>query len=76
VVAVNEIVIRGSLAYADDDFAEALDHIAAGRVPCDQIITTIAPLDQAPAWFADLTSGATEQVKVLLCPGPTASASV
>jgi (R,R)-butanediol dehydrogenase / meso-butanediol dehydrogenase / diacetyl reductase len=75
-VAVNEIVIRGSLAYADDDFAEALDHIAAGRVPCNQIVTTIAPLDQAPAWFADLTSGATEQVKVLLCPGPTASASV
>jgi threonine dehydrogenase-like Zn-dependent dehydrogenase len=69
-LAANEIVVRGSLAYADDDFAEALDHIAAGRVPCDQIITTIAPLDQAPAWFEDLTGGATQQVKVLLCPRP------
>jgi threonine dehydrogenase-like Zn-dependent dehydrogenase len=69
-VAVNEIVIRGSLAYAEDDFAEALDHIAAGRIPCDQIITTIAPLDQAPAWFEDLAGGATQQVKVLLRPRP------
>jgi (R,R)-butanediol dehydrogenase/meso-butanediol dehydrogenase/diacetyl reductase len=69
-LAVNEIVIRGSLAYTDDDFAEALDHIAAGRIPCDQIITTIAPLAHAPAWFEDLTGGATQQVKVLLRPRP------
>jgi (R,R)-butanediol dehydrogenase/meso-butanediol dehydrogenase/diacetyl reductase len=69
-LAVNEIVVRGSLAYADDDFAEALDHIAARRIPCHQIITTTAPLDQAPAWFEELTSGTTEQVKVLLSPRP------
>lgn len=29
-LAANEIVVRGSLVYADDNFAEALDHIAAG----------------------------------------------
>ena len=69
-LAVNEIVVRGSLVYADDDFAEALDHIAAGRIPSDQIITTTASLEQAPAWFKDLASGATQQVKVLLSPRP------
>jgi (R,R)-butanediol dehydrogenase/meso-butanediol dehydrogenase/diacetyl reductase len=67
-VAVRELVVRGSLAYSDDDFAEALGHIAAGRVPCRQIVTTIAPLDAAPGLFADLSAEATEQVKVLLCP--------
>ena len=67
-MAVKELVVRGSLAYCDDDFAEALGHIAAGRVPCGQIVTTIAPLEAAPGLFADLSGEATEQVKVLLCP--------
>jgi threonine dehydrogenase-like Zn-dependent dehydrogenase len=67
-LAVKELVVRGSLVYTEADFAEALGQIAAGRLPGDQIITTIAPLDQAPRWFADLSSGATEQVKVLLRP--------
>lgn len=67
-LAVKELVVRGSLVYAEEDFAEALGHIAAGRIPCDRIVTTIAPLDQAPRWFADLTGGATDQVKVLLRP--------
>jgi (R,R)-butanediol dehydrogenase/meso-butanediol dehydrogenase/diacetyl reductase len=69
-LAANEIVVRGSLVYADDDFAEALDHIAAGRVLGDQIITTTASLEQAPAWVKNLADGATQQVKVLLCPRP------
>jgi (R,R)-butanediol dehydrogenase / meso-butanediol dehydrogenase / diacetyl reductase len=69
-LAVNEIIVRGSLVYTDEDFAEALDHIAAGRVLGDQIITTTASLEQAPVWFKDLAGGATEQVKVLLCPWP------
>jgi threonine dehydrogenase-like Zn-dependent dehydrogenase len=69
-LAVNEIVVRGSLAYTDDDFAEARGLIAAGLIPCDQIITTIARLERAPAWFEDLAGGATEQVKVLLRPRP------
>jgi (R,R)-butanediol dehydrogenase/meso-butanediol dehydrogenase/diacetyl reductase len=61
-----EIVVRGSLIYDDDDFNEALDHIAAGHIPCDRIITTIAPLEQAPTWFTNLAAGTTDQVKVLL----------
>jgi (R,R)-butanediol dehydrogenase/meso-butanediol dehydrogenase/diacetyl reductase len=67
-IAMKELVIRGSLAYSTQDFAEAIDHIAAGRVPCDEIITTVARVDAAPEWFADLKGGATEQVKVLLRP--------
>jgi (R,R)-butanediol dehydrogenase / meso-butanediol dehydrogenase / diacetyl reductase len=72
-LAVNEITVRGCLAYDDTDFAEALDHIAAGRIPCGQIITTIAPLEQAPAWLADLRTSTTRQVKVLLRPSQHAA---
>jgi (R,R)-butanediol dehydrogenase / meso-butanediol dehydrogenase / diacetyl reductase len=68
-LAFKELVLRGSLAYTHDDFAEALDHIAAGSVPCAEIITTIAGFEDASAWFRDLAGGATEQVKVLLRPG-------
>ena len=46
------------------------EHIAAGRIPCGQVATTKAPLEHAPRWFADLSSGATQQVKVLLSPRP------
>jgi (R,R)-butanediol dehydrogenase / meso-butanediol dehydrogenase / diacetyl reductase len=67
-VAFKEITVRGSLVYQDGDFAEALEDIAAGRIPCGQIITTIAPLEEAPRWLADLSTGTTPQVKVLLRP--------
>jgi (R,R)-butanediol dehydrogenase / meso-butanediol dehydrogenase / diacetyl reductase len=69
-LAFKEITMRGSLCYTGEDFTEALGHIAAGRIPCGQIVTTIAPLDQAPGWLADLGGGGTEQVKVLLRPRP------
>ena len=50
----------------------AVAHIAAGRIPCDRIITRVAPLDSAPAVVAELHGGVTDQVKVLLTPsGPT-----
>ncbi|MDO8212020.1 zinc-binding dehydrogenase [Conexibacter sp. CPCC 206217] len=67
-VAMKELSIRGSLAYSTRDFAEALDHIAAGRIPCEQIVTAVAGLDEAPRWFDDLRSGATPHLKVLLRP--------
>jgi threonine dehydrogenase-like Zn-dependent dehydrogenase len=56
------------LAYTDEDFAEAIDHLAHGRIDAGKIITTIAPLEETQEWFEDLTSGHTRQVKVLLAP--------
>jgi threonine dehydrogenase-like Zn-dependent dehydrogenase len=63
-----ELIVRGSVVYSEEDFTEALEHISAGRIPVDRIITMIAPLDAAPALVRDLVSGGTEQVKVLLRP--------
>jgi (R,R)-butanediol dehydrogenase/meso-butanediol dehydrogenase/diacetyl reductase len=68
-LAVKEISVRGSLVYDEDDFAAALKYLAAGRIPCDRIITTVASLESAPALVAELRGGTTEQVKVLLAPG-------
>jgi threonine dehydrogenase-like Zn-dependent dehydrogenase len=67
-LAFKEITVRGSLVYDEDDFAAAAAHIAAGRIPCDLIITKVAPLDSAPAIVTELHGGATDHVKVLLTP--------
>ena len=74
-LAFKEITIRGSLVYDEQDFASALAHLAAGGIPCDKIITAVAPLADAPALIADLQAAATEQVKVLLAPGQPANGS-
>jgi (R,R)-butanediol dehydrogenase/meso-butanediol dehydrogenase/diacetyl reductase len=67
-LAFKEITIRGALVYDEQDFASALAHLAAGSIPCDQIITAVAPLADAPSLISGLQAGATEQVKVLLAP--------
>jgi len=74
-LASKEITVRGSLVYDEQDFASALAHLAAGSIPCDTIITTIAPLADAPALISDLQAASTEQVKVLLAPGQLANSS-
>ena len=48
-LAFKEITVRGSLVYEEHDFATALALIEAGRIPCDRIITKVAPLTSAPA---------------------------
>jgi threonine dehydrogenase-like Zn-dependent dehydrogenase len=72
-MAFQEITIRGALVYDEQDFASALAHLAAGSIPCDQIITAVAPLADAPSLISDLQAAATEHVKVLLAPGHSAN---
>jgi (R,R)-butanediol dehydrogenase / meso-butanediol dehydrogenase / diacetyl reductase len=67
-IATKEARIRGSLAYTSADWTEAIDSLAAGKVPAADLITTVAPLEDAEKWFGDLASGATRQIKVLLKP--------
>src|SRR3984957_3014303 len=65
-LAFKEITIRGSLVYDEQDFALALTYLAAGAIPCDKIITAVAPLADAPALISALQAGTSEHVKVLL----------
>ena len=67
-VAAREIEIRGSLGYTDDDFAAAIDYLASGAISIPNFVTKVDSLDRADYWFGELTSGRTDQVKVLLRP--------
>ena len=67
-IATKEVTIRGSLGYTAGDWKQAIDSLAAGRIPAADLITTVAPLEDADKWFGDLTSGSTRQIKVLLKP--------
>jgi (R,R)-butanediol dehydrogenase/meso-butanediol dehydrogenase/diacetyl reductase len=67
-VVTRELRILGSLAYANADFSEAIAALAGGQIPSADLITTVAPLADAEHWFGELTSGTTQQIKVLLQP--------
>jgi (R,R)-butanediol dehydrogenase/meso-butanediol dehydrogenase/diacetyl reductase len=67
-VAVKELTITGSLAYSSRDFQEALDHMAAGRVPVDRVVTSVRGFEEAQSMIDDLASGSSANIKVLLRP--------
>lgn len=58
----------GAAGYNRSDFADALDALASGAIPVDEIVTDIVSLDQAQEIFQDLLSPETSQIKVLLRP--------
>jgi 2-desacetyl-2-hydroxyethyl bacteriochlorophyllide A dehydrogenase len=63
-----EAQIHASFAYRRREFDEAVELLAAGRVPAEELITDIAPLADAPAMFEELARPETRQLKVLLRP--------
>jgi 2-desacetyl-2-hydroxyethyl bacteriochlorophyllide A dehydrogenase len=65
---LKEAQIRSSFAYRPGDFDEAIELIAAGKVPSDELITGREPLARAQECFEDLLSPETEHLKVLLKP--------
>lgn len=65
---LKEAQIRASFAYRPASFTEALELIAAGRIPADRLITGRAPLERAQELFDELVQPQTEHLKVLLTP--------
>ncbi|MEX2253436.1 MAG: zinc-binding dehydrogenase [Thermoleophilaceae bacterium] len=65
---LKEAQLRASFAYRPSDFDAAIELIAGGKLPAEELITARAPLEDAEAMFMDLESGSTEQLKVLLRP--------
>jgi (R,R)-butanediol dehydrogenase / meso-butanediol dehydrogenase / diacetyl reductase len=68
VLIVKEAELRASFAYKQDEFAQAIALLAAGRVPAGDLITGTFPLERAQELFDELVSPDTEHLKVLLCP--------
>jgi 2-desacetyl-2-hydroxyethyl bacteriochlorophyllide A dehydrogenase len=67
-LVLNEIQVRGAAGYSRADFQRALDLLASGEVPIEDLITATVDLGEADAMFAELTSPETKHVKVLLQP--------
>jgi threonine dehydrogenase-like Zn-dependent dehydrogenase len=62
------VELAGILTYARADFAAAIEMLARGAIPVDQIVTATAPLENAEASFQALTVPGNGQLKILLSP--------
>jgi len=67
-VVVKEIEIRGSYGYTSDDFEQALNLIAKGKVKVKPLITHVLPLRDIARGFDILSRGAENVIKVVLKP--------
>jgi (R,R)-butanediol dehydrogenase / meso-butanediol dehydrogenase / diacetyl reductase len=72
-VVLKEVEIRGAIIYRRSDFTEAIELLASGRMPADQLITATAPLERAEDMFQALVAPGNQQVKVVLSAGAVAS---
>lgn len=59
-----EITLRGCLMYTAEDIRLAMDLLADGAAPADQLITSVFPLHRAEEAFH--TAGGPDQLKVLV----------
>jgi 2-desacetyl-2-hydroxyethyl bacteriochlorophyllide A dehydrogenase len=63
-----EAEIRGASIYRRADFQAAIDLLASGGIPAEQLITGIAPLERTEELFQELSNRGSSHVKVLLQP--------
>ena len=59
------LTVRGSYAYSDDDYDEALQWLLDGRAGLGEL-EPVQPLDAGPQAFAELATGPSERLKVFL----------
>jgi threonine dehydrogenase-like Zn-dependent dehydrogenase len=64
---VKEVDVVPSIAYTDDEFAEAIEHIHAGAVDASLLVSDVRPLEAAQQSFTDLRT-ASGPLKVQLSP--------
>ncbi len=67
-IVLKELEIKGVIAYRRAQFQAAIDMLAAGVIPVDELITEIVPLAEAEAAFQALTARGSGKVKILLAP--------
>ena len=64
---VKEVDVVPSMAYTEEEFAEAVTHVAAGAVDPGLVVSEVRPLEDAERSFAEL-AGAGGPVKLMLTP--------
>jgi (R,R)-butanediol dehydrogenase / meso-butanediol dehydrogenase / diacetyl reductase len=67
-IVIKELEIRGVIAYRRAQFQAAIDMLAAGVIPVEDLITEIMPLAEAEAAFQALTARGSDKLKILLAP--------
>jgi (R,R)-butanediol dehydrogenase / meso-butanediol dehydrogenase / diacetyl reductase len=71
-IACLEKKLLGGICYPHEDFEQVLAAMAAGEIPCEQMITAVVPLSNAvEGAFMELMNNKAEHVKILIQPdGP------
>jgi (R,R)-butanediol dehydrogenase / meso-butanediol dehydrogenase / diacetyl reductase len=67
-IVLKELSIRGVIAYQRAQFQAAIDMLAAGAIPVDELITEVVPLAEAEEAFRSLTARGTDKLKILIDP--------
>lgn len=65
-IVLQERRIVGSFCYRDEVFREAAARVADGSLDVASLLGPVVPLDEAPAAFEDLATGARRDVKILV----------
>jgi threonine dehydrogenase-like Zn-dependent dehydrogenase len=65
---LKEARIQGCFAYRREDFERAIELLASGELPGDELVTEVVPMGRAQEMFDELRSPGTDQLKVLLRP--------
>jgi (R,R)-butanediol dehydrogenase / meso-butanediol dehydrogenase / diacetyl reductase len=65
---VKELTVTSSIAYERHDFADAMDMMADGRISVDALHTLTTSLADFDSVMADLASGTSQEIKVLVDP--------
>jgi (R,R)-butanediol dehydrogenase/meso-butanediol dehydrogenase/diacetyl reductase len=64
--ALNDLKIVGSWCYGVNDWPRVAAQIASGRLPVERIVTGRLRMEEAQSGFERLSSGTTEDMKVLI----------
>ncbi|MFF1919753.1 zinc-binding dehydrogenase [Streptomyces sp. NPDC058221] len=67
-IVQKEVEIVGAASCAPAELDEALEHLAAGRIPLGQLVTEVAPLGEAARCFGSLINGDGRHLKIQLDP--------
>jgi L-iditol 2-dehydrogenase len=66
-LVTRELTLRGAYTF-NEEFEQAADAIAAGRIDVGRLVEHTAPLDQGPELFRQLGAAELDAVKVILVP--------
>lgn len=67
-VVQKEVELVGAASCTQQEFAEAIDYLAAGRIPAERLVTAVVGFGRTEELFNELLSPANTQMKVLLDP--------